>query len=456
MIRLSRKRFQLFRFLSSFFVDNFVVPTRRLIYLLLLGAVIISIGFCFGVGVLVFWYYNGFLIIGSIIDICFTPKRRLITATRELPDTGNVHQPFKVALKIHNASGQPLWFSVMDDLPSTFTSFKPLNDRVDGKAKSVFYKTAGRERGKFLFSYIYLRYRGPLGLWEKQCRIGYEQEIKIFPDLSVVKGYLASLQQNLIIEGQRVRKRPQSGTEFHSLREYLPDDDPRMVNWTASARAGKIMTNVYQPERGKVITILLDCGRMMGVELDNQIKLDRTIEAALTLAAVALRQGDQVAILAFSSQMKKYVPPGKGIGHLHKLLEAVYQLKSDFVESNYQMALAYIKQYQKKRSLLVMFSDMESYLLEDQLIPNLIRIKRTHTPLLLSLKDPQLFSWTGMEVRNSRFAYIKSIARSFTLKRREYAHKVGSMGIHLLDVPADQLVLTAVNFYLELRSKDAL
>lgn len=127
------------------------------------------------------------------------------------------------------------------------------------------------------------------------------------------------------------------------------------------------MTNQYRPEQGKVLTILLDCGRMMGVELEGKTKLDLTIESALTLAAVALKQGDQVALLAFSHEIKTYVPPGRGLAHLHTLVEAVYDLQSDFVESNPLQALEYLHRQQKRRSLIVLFSDMENYLLEDQL-----------------------------------------------------------------------------------------
>lgn len=131
-----------------------------MIYLVLPGVLFIGIGFIFGVGLLAFWGYNVFLCICSVIDLCLLPKRGLLAVTRQLPEAVDVLQPFEVAINIRNESGQALSFSLTDDLPITFEPFKPLEDRLDGKIKTVFYKTAGKERGKYVFSYIYLRYWG--------------------------------------------------------------------------------------------------------------------------------------------------------------------------------------------------------------------------------------------------------------------------------------------------------
>jgi uncharacterized protein (DUF58 family) len=176
----------------------------------------------------------------------------------------------------------------------------------------------------------------------------------------------------------------------------------------------------------------------------------------LTLAAVALRQGDQVAVLAYSSEIKVYVPPNRGIAHLHTIIEAVYDLRSDFVESNHELALSFLQRYLKKRSLLVLFSDMESYLLKEQLQAYFMRLRKNHALLLLSLQDPLLFAWSRIELVTSKQAYIKSMARKTLLDRSRYKQKMIGLGIQVLDVAADQLALSVVNSYLELKSRDAL
>jgi uncharacterized protein (DUF58 family) len=271
-----------------------------------------------------------------------------------------------------------------------------------------------------------------------------------------VRGMLASMQRSLILEGKRVFRRPMSGTDFQSIRDYTPDDDPRSINWPATARTLSTKINLYQPERGKIVTLLIDCGRLMGVELDGQTKLDRSLEAALTLAAVALQRGDQVAVLTFAGRILSYIPPGKGMGHLQTIIDAVFDAKSDASESNYALALSHLARVQKKRSLLVLFTDMENALFESELAPYLIRLRRTHPVLMLCLQDPVLYEWSRIAVRRLKDAYVKSMAYKFMGDRRKFAMKMASQGIEVLDVPADELALAAVNSYLEMKARDAL
>lgn len=456
MTRSSRKRWPLFQFLARHLFANFVVPTKRLLLLAVLGIVLVGIGYLLGVGAFVLWVSNGLLLFFSLLDWLTMPRRKHIQVSRSLPEQVDIGKPVGIGLKIHNASGQQVMVRIMDDVPLAFTAIEPLEIRVKGTHEQLVYQTAGQRRGLFTFARLYVRFSGWLGLWEKQMILTQEQAIKVLPDLSAVRGYLASLQESLVLDGKRVFKRQSGGTEFHAIREYVPDDDPRKVNWSATARAGALMTNLYRPERGKIVTILLDCGRMMGIELDSRVKLDLALEAALTLAAVALRQGDQVAVLAYSSEIKVYVPPNRGIAHLHTIIEAVYDLRSDFVESNHELALSFLQRYLKKRSLLVLFSDMESYLLKEQLQAYFMRLRKNHALLLLSLQDPLLFAWSRIELVTSKQAYIKSMARKTLLDRSRYKQKMIGLGIQVLDVAADQLALSVVNSYLELKSRDAL
>ncbi|MDB5054222.1 MAG: hypothetical protein JWM44_2272 [Bacilli bacterium] len=459
MTKLSRKRWPLFRFLGNTFATQFVLPTRRLLFVILLGVLFAPVGFLFGMSFAFFWTYNSLLVIFSVIDLLMLPRRKQLEATRILPDRADINQPFTVSILLRNSGKQEVRVSLTDDLPLVFAtdSIAALQGiAVDSNEKIVHYQTQSSARGSYVLQYLYLRYQGVLGLWTKQSRLEYAQSIRIYPDLSGVRGILGSLQQSLVIDGTRILKKAKTGTDFAYIREYTTDDDPRFINWTATARTNKLMTSVFQPEHGKIVTILLDCGRMMGVELDQRIKLDRSLEAALTLAAVALKQGDQVAVVAFSNILKVYVPVGRGLAHLQVILDAVYALQSDPEESNYSMALEYIMRNQRKRSLLVLFSDMESFLFEDQLVPYFIRMRRTHLLLLLSLQDPLLHGWTHSEVKDSRSAFIKSTAQKFTLDRKTYVQQMANRGIAVLDVAADQLALRAINYYLEIKSREAL
>ncbi|GAB1529276.1 MULTISPECIES: DUF58 domain-containing protein [Brevibacillus] len=456
MTTSSKRRWRLFQFLADFLADRFVLPSKRLLVAVLLGTPIAIVGFLLEIGYSTFFLYNGLLLIASILDWVTIPKRRDLSIQRILPEQTDIGQSFSIELELANNSGQSVSYSIVEDLPLTFEETGSITGVMEEPLTNIRFETRGKERGEYVFRWLYMRWHGKLGLWYRQSRFACEQTIKVYPDLSAVRGYLASLQESLIVDGKKIMRREKAGTEFHAIRDYVPDDDPRMINWSASARSRRLMTNQYRPEHGKVITILIDCGRLMGVELDNQTRLDRSLESALTLAAVALRQGDQVALLAYSHEIKTYIPPGRGLRHLHTLLEATYNLTSDFVEADPAKALEFLNRQQKRRSLVVLFSDMENYLVEDQLSNYLWRMRRSHLLLLLSLADPLLHEWSRIDTSNSSLAFTKAVAQRFQLDRRAFQQKMIGAGIQVLDVPADQLTLTVINTYLDIKSREAL
>lgn len=456
MTTSSKRRWRLFQFLADFLADRFVLPTKRLLVAVMLGVPIAMVGFVLNMGYTTFFLYNGLLVIASIIDWMTIPKRRDLSIRRILPEQTDIGQSFSIELELENRSGQSTPFTVVDDLPLSFEEAGPISGVMVQPLTQIHFQTRAKERGEYVFRWLYLRWNGKLGFWYRQSRFPDEQTIKVYPDLSAVRGYLASLQESLIVDGKKIVRRAKAGSEFHAIRDYVPDDDPRMINWSASARSRRLMTNQYRPEHGKVITIMIDCGRLMGVEMNNQTRLDISLEAALTLAAVALRQGDQVALLAYSHEIKMYIPPGRGLRHLHTLLEATYNLTSDFVEADPAKALEFLNRQQKRRSLIVLFSDMENYLVEEQLSHYLWRMRRSHLLLLLSLADPLLHEWSHTNTSNSSLAFTKAVAQKLQLDRRAFQQKMTGAGIQVLEVPADQLTLTVVNTYLDIKSREAL
>ncbi|NOV04676.1 DUF58 domain-containing protein [Paenibacillus planticolens] len=457
MTTSSKKRSVLFRFLDKTIFQDFILPTRRFIGIVLIGAVGMLIVAPLDAVLPVFWCFNALLLVLSTADLLLLPKRGSWRLRRTLPEQADLRSTFDVNLELENSEPSSVHIELMDHVPYTF---RLVSSRLSGVFRGTYaafgYTTTALERGKYDFEYVYLRYSGGMGLWQKQVRISSCDVIEIYPDLSQVRGVLSAVQDTLILEGHRVFKKQRSGSEFHYIRDYVQGDDIRHINWIASARTTKLMTNHFQPEKGKIVTLVLDCGRQMAIELDGQVKLDRTLEAALTLAAVALKQGDQVALIAYSNEVKVYVPAGKGLSHLQTLTKAVFDLSTDFVESGPQIAFTHVLRFLKKRSLIVLFSDMESYLYNGEMLPYVQRLRRSHHVLLLSLQDPLLHQWVRIRAEDSRQAYRQSVAHKFATDRYAYVNEMAGRGIPVMDVPADQLTLSAVNAYLDLKARDRL
>lgn len=453
----SGKRWLPFRYLAERFDRYAIVPTPRLVRWVAVSALIVGMAHLIGFGREALVFINAVLAVISVYDLSQLPRRSDIRITRQLPEQCDVNQEMEIIVELEHPRPLSLSFAIADDVPQSFAGAEsPLTGQWDGKRARVSYAVVPQERGDYYFRLIRLRYWGGLGLWAKHWNKRLEQTVKVVPDLTNVRGVLSSLQDSLVLDGKRIFRKERTGSEFYAVREYTPDDDPRTINWQATARAGKLMTNVHRPERGKVVSIAIDCGRMAGIELFGRTKLDVTLEAALVLAAVALRQGDQVSVLAFSDRIKCYLPPGKGLAHLPVIVEAVYALKSDFVEPDYTTALVHLARMQKKRSMTVLFADLDHELLADQLLPPLARMKKNHYVMLLGMRDETVHEWARTATTSRNVAFAKSMAHRFYLRRKASTAAMQARGIQVVDVPADELALTAVNRYLDIRARDVL
>lgn len=459
MTTTSGRRSRRLRSLAEALGRKLIVPTPRLAGLVAGGAALVAAGYALGAGTGVLLLVNAVLLGASVVDVSLLPRRRSLTVLRDLPERADRGEPFNVRIRVEarRVGSVALRLTAQDDLPGSFTGHgQPLPLTWQGQRGEVTYTTAGTERGDYLFSRISLRLGGPLGLWIKPLQAEVAHTLRIYPDMSAVRGILGSLPQHMTLEGKRLYRRDTAGSEFHSIRDYVDGDDPRRINWRATARAGSPMSDVVRPERGKVVMLLLDCGRTMGMELSGRNKLDVALEALLALAAVALKQGDKVGFIAYSSEIKRHVPPGAGIRQLAAITDAAYNLSSDFVEASRVHALDYLLRTERKRSLIVLFSDIHPDLQETQFLPMLSRLKRQHYLLLLGMRDETVHELALARSRTVSEAYAKSLAHKSLLDRQAYTAAMAAAGIAAIDVAVNELAWTAVNRYLQIKARDAL
>jgi len=251
---------------------------------------------------------NILVLLFSLVDLIFSPNKNQLLVKRSCPTEMERGINYEVPITIQNASSYDVNFRIIDGLPQSFERPFPLSGKVERETSVKFvYQTKAPVRGDYQVNKMYIRYRSSLGLWEKQISITLKESIKVIPDMTQTKQFLEDAQKFLNYEGIKIRKYKSGVGEFSKIRSYVVGDDPRKINWRQTAKLQEVMTNEYEPEHGKHITILIDCGRMMGAELKNGNRLEKSIEAALTVTAAALQKGDYVAVLAFSKDRKSVV-----------------------------------------------------------------------------------------------------------------------------------------------------
>jgi uncharacterized protein (DUF58 family) len=257
----------------------------------------------------------------------------------------------------------------------------------------------------------------------------------------------------LLPQGDKAIKHFGTGTEFESLRAYVEGDDYRKINWQATAREGKFIVNQYRIERNQPVYILLDCARPMDYSVGGYKKLDYAINAALILADIVNQQGDQAGLLAFDSTVTAHVKPGKGAGHRNTLMETLYRIESNRRTADYAGAFQTLCEGQKRRSLVFIFTDFEMMEEAEELIGNMILLKRRHRPFVVFMKNEGLneLAHPPSGNTNSRNTVLQQTALEFLTERKNIFRKLNAMGIPNIESTAEHFASAAVNRYLQLR-----
>ncbi|HAM80832.1 DUF58 domain-containing protein [Ornithinibacillus bavariensis] len=439
------------------FLDRGIVPTKRLLIGYISISICITLFTFIGFSWLQVFMINGLILLASLLDLRSIPKRSDIQVTRSIPANLERGLNYIVNLQVQNNSNLSCHIQLIDGMPQSFISNFPIEGVVPGRGTvELTYPIIAPVRGKYLLEKMFIRYQSSLGLWQKQMAVQVSDAIRVIPDLSETKRYLEDAQHFLMHEGMKIRKQKSGVGEFAQIRNYVVGDDPRKINWRQTAKLQTVMTNQYEPEHGKHVMILIDCGRTMGEELRHTNRLEKAIEASLTVAAAALGNGDYVGIIAFSKEVTVFVPPDKGMAQLQKILDAVYDLKVDAAESNYLQAMNYLQTVQKKRGLILLFSDIQAFLQEEQTLFYFEGIKRRHMFMLVTIEDELLVNRARQDPTSLNRAMVKGIAQEQIMHRKRQKTKWEKQGFILVEAKEDRLATAAVSHYIHIMNQGLL
>lgn len=367
------------------------------------------------------------------------------------------NNPIRIAVR--NRSRRPATFWLRDEPPDDFEVEKRLfSDTVQPRRlwESRYYVRPLR-RGDYEFGNLHLRWQGPLGLLVRQAKIEAVGPVKVYPNLLDIRRYDLLLRQNRLQElGLRHTRLFGEGTEFERLREYLPDDEYRRINWKATARRNRPVTIEYQTERSQNIIAVLDTGRLMQSPVAQMAKLDYVVNASLLLAYVATGKGDKVGLMTFADQVQTFLGPRQGRGQFQRMLEALYALEAEPVEPDYQGAFSYLALKQRKRALIIIFTDLSGGSSMQSLVSQVSSLARRSLPLVVTISDPDIHTTAALQPRDSLTVYQRMAAEQLLDERQIILDQLQRCGVLTLDVPANRLSMAVINRYLELKGRTLL
>jgi uncharacterized protein (DUF58 family) len=247
------------------------------------------------------------------------------------------------------------------------------------------------------------------------------------------------------------------GTSFASLRAYSVGDDPRHIDWKATARRRSLITREYAVEQGQTVMIVIDAGRMMTQIAGDQPRFEHVLASALTLADVAASGGDRVGLMIFDDEVRAFVSPIRGRAALPPIRDALVPAAARLVEPDYAGAFRTLSARHRKRSLLVIFTDVIDRRASAALIAHTARTAARHLPLVVALRNDELLAATlpAADASPSKL-YAAAAAEELVLARDEALRGMRQSGVDVLDTSPRVLTASVINRYLEIKARASL
>ncbi|GAC1428113.1 MAG: DUF58 domain-containing protein [Chloroflexota bacterium] len=436
-----------------------MLPTPRLLALALPGALLLGFAAESALWLLSALAYL-FALAGLVgLDWRRTPAPASLRVERRVEQRLSLGAANHVVVHLANHSRFPLHVVVRDEPPAGVVSAGE-SGRVKlgpGGAGTLRYVVQPPRRGDMRFGRVNVRYPGLLGLVTRQSSYALEQEVKVYPNLRDVRAYELAARSGLLREaGLRRVRRLGAGSEFERLRDYHPDDEYRRIDWAATARRGRPITVDYQIERAQNVLVVLDVGRLMAAPVGFLSKLDCAVNTALLLSYVCLRQGDNVGLLAFADRVVSYISPRGGTGQFDRLLETLYNVRVVPVEPDYTRAFNEVALRARRRSLVVMFTDVADPGASRLLNAALARAATRHLPICATLRDPVVAAYATAPALDSDAVYRRVAALSLLEARAATLRLLAARGVITLDVPADRLSPAVIDKYLAIKARGRL
>jgi uncharacterized protein (DUF58 family) len=403
------------------------------------------------------------ILVLAIAFIDYFQSRREVhqlSIERIIKQRPGIGEEITVRLQIENKSDRAFKLIIKDEYPPEFTLLTEREFRLTarpGEVMEASYKISSPRRGKFEFGKTAVRH---LSRWQMiycQYYIDNQEQVTVYPSTKRIRELQYSAIGNRIFLTTKPKMRLRGeGREFESLRDYITGDDFRHISWTATAKRSKLTTRQFQIEKDQSIIIALDAGRLMTQTINGETKFETALHCSLALASAASAAGDNVGFLVFCRYILNFIPPGRGNRHLEAIIKSMSELEPELVEPSYLRMLRFASTNVKKRSLIIIITDIVDDVSSKELITSLKLIRPRHLPLIVAIADRDLRAVVSEIPKTIPDLFLQSTAEELLAKRQLALSKIEILGGHVLDVTTASLAAKLVDAYLDIKRRGAL
>jgi uncharacterized protein (DUF58 family) len=393
------------------------------------------------------------------LDYLLLFLRNGINASRRTPERLSNGDQNQLQVLTENRYPFPVVLEVVDELPFQFQerdfSFRfPL---AAGQRKTHAYHLRPVKRGEYAFGALNAYAGSLIGLVMRRYRFDMGKTIPVFPSFLQMRRYqLMAISNRLSEIGVKKIRRVGHSMEFEQIRDYVPGDDIRTVNWKATARRNQMMVNSFTEEKSQQVYCVIDKGRVMKMPFDGLSLLDHSINASVVLSNVALLKQDKAGIITFSEEIGDFLPASGKVAQMNSILELLHRQKTRYLESDFEKLYAHMKRRITQRSLIMLFTNFESLNALQRQLPYLRRIARNHLLMVVFFENSLLAEQMRKPAGALEEVYRRTIAAKFAFEKKQIVRELQQHGILTLLTAPEQLTVNAVNRYLELKSRQAI
>ncbi len=386
-------------------------------------------------------------------------NRNAIEARRDMMDKLSNGDENDIQILLQSTYRFTVEVKVIDELPFQFQSRDmAFSFSMEAGSKRILaYKVRPTKRGEYHFGGVNVYTRTAMGLVERRFKFSQDHMVRVYPSFIQMRKYeLLAISNRLVELGIKKMRKVGHNMEFDQIKEYVPGDDVRTLNWKATARKARLMVNQYQDERSQQVYSVIDMGRTMKMPFDGLSLVDYAINASLVISNIAMHKQDKAGIITFSHKVRNILPASKRNNQLHQILEMLYNQKSGFLETDFERLYATVKQKINQRALLLLYTNFESLSGLKRQLPYLRRIAKDHLLVVVFFENTELRALLDKPVKALDSIYAKTIAEKFAFEKRQIVKELRKYGIHAVLTPPENLTVNTINKYLELKARGAI
>lgn len=426
----------------------------------------------FGVGicyVLAFFFpvlmnvAHGFLvlvILTFMVDYLFLfNQKNAIQAQRVLLEKLSNGDQNSIKIDIKNNYPFKVKTKIIDEIPFQFQKRDFLIERNIATRKNILFEyiLEPKERGEYSFGNLNVFAESPLGLVSRRFTFQKDAMLPSYPSFIHLRKYeLMALQNEFLLGGiKKVRKLGHT-MEFEQIKEYVPGDDVRTINWKATSKRNQLMVNQFQDEKSQRIFMLIDTGRTMQMPFNGLSLLDYSINATMALSHIILKKNDRAGMMTFSKKAENKIAADNKSGQLKKISQMLYNVQTNFYESDFNRLYQDVKFTIGQRSLILLFTNFETLDAVNRQMKYLRGIAKNHLLVIVFFKNSELQKVINSNPKNIQEVYDEIIAEKFEYEKKLIIQELRKYGIYSLYTLPENLNIEVINKYLEIKARGIL